>query len=114
MEGIRDLLLLPFRLCLRAVSGAWFSTVSTVDGLRWLLVDWGWIPHVEAASVFAVTHLTKPILSTVIFFILLTLSLASSASVYVAFYQFYIPQTYHTFPVYLDFRYTAGPLLYTR
>lgn len=103
MRSVLNLILFPFRTFVAALSASWTIAMSTIQSLRWLLIDWGWLAHVEAASEFAVTQLTMPLLKTILFLVLLTLCLGCSASVYFAFYQFYIPQTSHSFPVYFDF-----------
>lgn len=98
-----DIILLPFRVVRASVSAAFRTTVASSQAARSLFIDWDWLEPAQEAVTDTVSSMAMPTLKLVLLLVLATFSFASSASVYFAFYQFYIPQIHHQFPLYFDF-----------
>ena len=106
-----DIILLPFRVVRASVSAAFRTTVTSSQAARSLFIDWDWLEPAQEAVTDTVSSMAMPTLKLVLLLVLATFSFASSASVYFAFYQFYIPQIHHQFPLYFDFRYSLAPFI---
>merc|ERR1711865_105501 len=98
-----DILLLPFRAAQASLSAAFRAAIASIQAFQWAFIDLGWLEPAQSAVSDTVGHLALPTLKVVLLLVLATFSFVSSASVYFAFYQFYIPQIHHTYPVYFDF-----------
>ena len=103
VDSIGVFIMLPLRACLGTISVAWSTALSILNAIRWLTVDWGWTEPLQSAVTGTAATVALPTLKFILFMVLATVSWVASASIYLGFYQYYVPQISHQYPAYFDF-----------